>query len=207
MDIIAKALTVKRESKYIEFKQSFDPNLPGAWCELIKDLVAIANSGGGIIVFGLDSLGVPTGASIDAITSIDPADIANKVSRYTGLVDFEFEIRRLTKKGQNLVAFVVQPVSVPLVFKNPGTYDIGSGKQRTAFGVGTVYFRHGAKSEPGKSEDIRRVIERQLELIRHSWLKGVRKIVQAPKGDTNCCRSTHKSGYPTLLDNTRTCCK
>jgi hypothetical protein len=182
MDIIAKALTVKRESKYIEFKQSFDPNLPGAWCELIKELVAIANSGGGIIVFGLDSLGVPTGASIDAITSIDPADIANKVSRYTGLVDFEFEIRRLTKKGQNLVAFVVQPVSVPLVFKNPGTYDIGSGKQRTAFGVGTVYFRHGAKSEPGKSEDIRRVIERQLELIRQSWLKGVRKIVQAPKG-------------------------
>lgn len=182
MDIVAKALTVKRESKHVEFKQNFDPNSPGEWCELIKDLVAIANSGGGIIVFGLDSLGVPTGTSIDAITSIDPADIANKVLRYTGLVDFEFEIRRLTKKGRNLIAFVVQPVSVPLVFKNPGTYAVGPKKQHTAFGVGTVYFRHGAKSEPGTSEDIRRVIERQLEHIRQSWLKGVKKIVQAPKG-------------------------
>jgi len=68
------------------------------------------------------------------------------------------------------------------VFQKPGTYDIGSGKQRTAFSVGTVYFRHGAKSEPGTSEDIRRVIERQLEHIRRSWIKGVRKVVQAPHG-------------------------
>ena len=128
MDIVVNALSVKRESKHVEFKQSFDPNSPGEWCELIKDLVAIANSGGGIIVFGLDSLGVPTGASVDAITSIDPADIANKVSRYTGLVDFEFEIRRLTKKGRNLVAFVIQPVSIPLVLKNPVpmTSDLGN---------------------------------------------------------------------------------
>lgn len=182
MDIVQKALSAKRESKHVEFKQGFDPGQPGEWCELVKDLAAIANSGGGIIVFGLDSQGVPNGASIDAITSIDPADIANKVARYTGLVDFEFEVRRLTKQTNKLVAFVIPPVSVPLVFEKPGTYDIGGGKQKTAFGVGTVYFRHGAKSEPGTSEDIRRVIDRQLDHIRRSWLKGVRKIVQAPQG-------------------------
>jgi hypothetical protein len=33
-----------------------------------------------------------------------------------------------------------------------------------------VYFRHRAKSEPGTSEDIRKVIERQLEFIRKSWI-------------------------------------
>jgi hypothetical protein len=182
LDLIAKALTAKRESKHVEFKLGFDASLSGEWCELIKDLAAIANSGGGIIVFGLDNLGLPTGESVEAITSIEPADIANKVSKYTGLVDFEFEIRSLEKKGHKLAAFVVQPVSIPLVFEKPGTYDIGSGKQRNAFSVGTVYFRHGAKSEPGTSEDIRRVIERQLEHIRRSWIKGVRKVVQAPQG-------------------------
>lgn len=166
----------------MEFKQSFDPSQPGEWCELIKDLAAIANSGGGIIVFGLDSRGMPTGELIDAITSIDPADIANKVLKYTGQVDFEFEIRQLTKGTSKLVAFVIPAAALPLIFEKPGTYDIGGGKQKTAFGVGTVYFRHGAKSEPGTSEDIRKVIERQLEQIRRSWLKGVRKIVQAPQG-------------------------
>jgi hypothetical protein len=181
-DLVKKALTAKRESKHIEFKQSFDPNSAGEWCELIKDLAAIANSGGGIIIFGLDSLGVPTGESVNAIAAIDPADIANKISKYTGSVDLEFEIRSLDKKGHPLVAFVVLPVAIPLVFAKPGTYDTGSGRQRTAFGVGTIYFRHGAKSEPGTSEDIRRAIERQLEHIRKSWIKGVRKVVQAPHG-------------------------
>ncbi|KPJ64660.1 hypothetical protein AMJ44_12345, partial [candidate division WOR-1 bacterium DG_54_3] len=76
----------------------------------------------------------------------------------------------------------ILPVSIPIVFRKPGTYDIGSGKQRTAFSVGTVYFRHGAKSEPGTSDDIRRVIERQLDNIRKSWIKGVRKVVRAPEG-------------------------
>ncbi len=181
-DIIKRALTAKRESKHVEFKQAFDPNSARGWCELVKDLAAIANSGGGIIVFGLDNFGEPTGESIAAIISIDPADIANKVSKYTGLVDFEFEIRTLEKKGNKLVAFVIQPVSIPLVFEKPGTYDIGGGEQRTTFSVGTVYFRHGAKSEPGTSDDIRRVIERQLEYIRKSWVKGVKKVVQAPAG-------------------------
>jgi schlafen family protein len=181
-DVVKKALTAKRESKHIEFKQSFDPASGRAWCELIKDLVAIANSGGGIIVFGLDSLGNPTGEPSETVASLDPADIANKISKYTGLVDFEFEIRALEKAGHKLIAFLIQAATIPLVFEKPGTYDIGGNEQRTAFSVGTVYFRHGAKSEPGTSEDIRRVIERQLEHIRRSWIKGVRKVVQAPQG-------------------------
>ena len=152
-DLIEKSLRTKRETRSIEFKQSFDPQSAGEWCELIKDLAAIANSGGGIIIFGLDNSGVPTGQPVDAITAIDPAEIANKVSRYTGLVDFEFEFRTLEKASHKLAAFVIPAVSVPLVFQKPGTYDIGGGKQRTAFGLGTVYFRHGAKSGPGTSED------------------------------------------------------
>jgi hypothetical protein len=203
-DIVKKALTAKRESKHVEFKQSFDPNSGRAWCELIKDLAAIANSGGGIIVFGLDNLGNPTGESPEKIVSLDPADIANKISRYTGLVDFEFEIRSLEKKGNKLMAFLIQPASIPLVFEKPGTYDVGGNEQRTAFSVGTVYFRHGAKSEPGTSEDIRQVIERQLEHIRKSWIKGVRKVVQAPEGSQIVTvQSASRSAPPVLAAHVR----
>lgn len=181
-DLVDRALSAKRESKYIEFKSTFDPQKPGEWCELIKDIVAVGNSGGGIIVFGLSNSGLPTGSPIDPIAALDPADIANKIAKYTGPADLEFDILPLEKSGHKLVGFLIHPVSIPLVFQKPGTYDIGSGKQRTAFSNGTVYFRHGAKSEPGTSDDIRKVIERQLEHIRKSWLKGVRKVVQAPAG-------------------------
>src|SRR5450631_1757158 len=181
-EMVEKSLAATRGSKQIEFKEMFDPAVPGEWCELIKDIVAIANSGGGIIVFGLRSDGSVAGQPLSAIESIDPADVGSKVGKYTGPVDLEFEVRALTKEGHKLISLIIKPVAIPLVFQKPGTYDVGGGKQKTAFGVGTVYFRHGAKSEPGTSDDLRRAMERQLEAVRRSWIKGVRKVVKAPSG-------------------------
>lgn len=181
-DLLHKALCAERETRSIEFKQSFDPQSAREWCELVKDLVALANSGGGVIVIGLDSSGSPTGLPVDAACATDPADVGNKVSKYTGQANLDFEMFRLEKSGHQLAAFVIPAVAIPLVFVKPGTYDVGGGKQNTAFGVGTVYFRHGAKSEPGTSDDIRRVVERQVQFLRKSWIQGVKKVVQAPPG-------------------------
>jgi len=181
-DLLDRALKATRESKRVEFKESFDPTSAAEWCEVIKDIVAIANSGGGIIVFGLDSSGQPSARSLDAVARVDPADIANKIGKYTGPVDLEFEIRHLTKEGRPLVGLVIQGVVSPLIFQKPGTYEVKPGKQRTVFGVGTLYFRHGAKSEPGNTEDLRRVLERHIERVRKAWLSGVRKVVHAPPG-------------------------
>lgn len=44
-----QVLAAKRESKHVEFKESFDPTASADWCELIKDVVAIGNSGGGYL--------------------------------------------------------------------------------------------------------------------------------------------------------------
>jgi hypothetical protein len=60
------------------------------------------------------------------------------------------------------------------------TYDVGGGKQKTAFGAGTIYFRHGAKSEHGNNHDLRTVVERELNTVRKAWVKGLRQVVQAP---------------------------
>jgi hypothetical protein len=182
LDLVSRAIAAHRESKRVEFKQSFDPSSPRELCELAKDMVAIANSGGGVVVFGLDSVGMPTGESTDSVMAIDPADMLNRIAKYTGPVDFEFQTLSLEKEGHRLAAFLIEPVSIPLVFEKPGTYDVGGGKQNSVFSVGTVYFRHGAKSEPGTSDDLRAALERQLEKVRKSWVRGVRKVVQAPVG-------------------------
>ncbi len=77
-EIVKRALKATKKSKHIDFKPGFDPASPGEWCEIIKDIVAIANCGGGILVFGLDSMGRPTGASLDAISREDAADMASR---------------------------------------------------------------------------------------------------------------------------------
>lgn len=181
-DIVKKALRASRESKRIEFKRGFDASAPGSWCELIKDIVALANSGGGIVIFGLDSTGALSGESISEIAGMDPANLSNKLMKYIGVPNFEIEAFGLKKRGKNLHALVVSGTSIPYVFEQPGTYDIGGGKQKSAFGLGTVYFRHGAKSEPGTNDDLRASMDRALNGIRKSWIKGVRQVVQAPRG-------------------------
>jgi predicted HTH transcriptional regulator len=47
----------KSESRSIDFKSTFNPDSAADWCELIKDIVAIANSGGGSILVGVDDEG------------------------------------------------------------------------------------------------------------------------------------------------------
>jgi len=180
-----RALLARRESKTVDFKRSFDPTAPGEWCELVKDVVAMANSGGGFIVVGVEDNGdpAPLGAAA-AMLSVDPAHITDKVAKYTSVQFDGFGVTEAVR-GTNPVAIIaISGASRPLVFDKPGTYAIGDGKQKTAFGVGTLYVRHGAKSEPATSEDVARIVERSLQALRKEWMSGVRRVVNAPAGST-----------------------
>ena len=177
-----KALTARRESKYVDFKSSLDFAEPHAWCEIIKDMIAMANSGGGVLVIGLDNKGSPSGFDPTPVLELDEAVVIDQIEKYTGEHFDDFRISEENKSDNRLAVILVEPVSIPIVFTKPGTYAVSDKKQKTAFSAGTIYFRHGAKSEPGDTNDIRRVVERQLECIRQSWLKGVRKVIKAPEG-------------------------
>ena len=176
------ALSAQRESKYIEFKSVFDVNSAGEWCEIIKDVVAIANTGGGAIVIGVNNKGKPTGNDVSGVLGLDPAVLTDKLNKYTGVQFSDFEIESSAKRGKTVAVMLIGASSFPMVFARPGTYAIEHDKQKTAFSKGTVYFRHGAKSEPGTSADLRHVLERRLDKIRHDWLSGVRKVVEATPG-------------------------
>jgi predicted HTH transcriptional regulator len=50
--LLQKAVEARRESKYVDFKASADLAVHGDCCELVKDIVAMANAGGGVILLG-----------------------------------------------------------------------------------------------------------------------------------------------------------
>ncbi len=180
--LLVRALQAKKESKYIDFKESFNPDSLRDWVEIIKDVVAMANSGGGVLVFGVKNNGQPSGFDVDPLLRVDPAHVTDKVARYTGEQFSEFAIEEGPRDGNRVGLLRVFPVTVPLIFTKPGSWDLGGGRSGTAFGVGTVYFRHGAKSEPGNANDLRQSVERELDRIRESWLGNIRKVVEAPVG-------------------------
>ena len=168
------------EAEDLDFKSAFHSN-PGELLEIIKDMVALANSGGGTILVGVNDDGSPSGNDIASIMSIDPADITNKIYKHTGVHFHEFEFVAKQKHGQEICVISVQASRIPLVFTSVGNYEVG-GKPKIAFAVGTIYFRHGAKSEPGNSSDLRAFLEREVEAIKDSWLEGIVKVVEAPVG-------------------------
>jgi hypothetical protein len=182
--LFKKAQEARRESKFVDFKSKLDFAAPGDWCEIIKDVVAMANSGGGVIVVGADNSGKPTESDCSSVLAVDAAKITDQIHRYTEVHFSDFEVRELKKGKSVLAAIIVGPAPIPMVFHKPGQYPNPSDpkKQITAFGQGTVYFRHGAKSETGTTEDIRQAIDRRLGEIRKEWIGGVRKVVAAPTG-------------------------
>jgi len=181
-DIVAVALVATRENRSIEFKERCNPDAPGEWIELLKDLVAISNSGGGVILVGISDDGSTSGWDAQELLGVDQADLVNVSSRYLGEAFDAFELIEVNKSGVAIVAIVIdRRYEAPIVFERPGTYDIGGGKQRTAFSKGTVYFRHGPKSEPANSKDIRRFVDREVAVQRTEWKRNIRKVITAPK--------------------------
>lgn len=179
---IKYVLAAKRESKRIDFKARFDTQAAGEWCEMIKDIVAIANSGGGAILFGTDNKGKATGEDVSGVLALDPAVVTDKIHSYTETQFGDFEIIEGHKGKKSVAALIVGATNIPIVFTKAGTYSVEGGRQKTAFAKGTVYFRHGAKSEPASRDDIAEVIERRLAEVRKQWIGGVRKVIESPTG-------------------------
>ena len=176
------ALARTTEIANVDFKSSFDAAVLRDWLEIIKDIAAFANSGGGYILVGLSDDGSPSQADVSGLLAVDSADLGNRIHKYTGHHFSGVELIECEKSGYEVCAIRVPAVSIPIVFTRVGEFELPDSKKKTAFALGTIYFRHGTKSEPGTSEDLRQFLERELELTRRSWLEGIAKVVEAPTG-------------------------
>lgn len=182
-ELVALGRTATKESKQIDFKSECDPTAPGALLELIKDIVAMANSGGGAIVIGLDDVGTPTCVDVSAFLALDLAKISDLVLKMTGDEVDGLEVIADSKNGNNIAIVHVPPRSgAPLVFEKSGNYVSSSGKSKCAFPQGTVYFRHGAKSEPARTSDLVAYIRREVSTQRKEIMKNVKRVTAAPAG-------------------------
>jgi hypothetical protein len=179
--LLKRAAEASRSSKRVELKESrtVDP------VELVRDLAAMANAGGGVIV-------VTGGADVDEEM------LHEQLGEYAE-PEFEgFELHPITRAGKPATAIVVEGVTnTPLVFVRQGRY----GSQ-VAFTRGGLYFRHGAKSEPATGADVADFIKRQLDATRAQWLSNIRAVMHAPGGAEVAVVETaerDEEGRPTLI--------
>lgn len=178
---IENVLCADSELDELDFKQAFNPNAPGDWLELIKDIVAISNSGGGYIVIGCLNNGHPDGVPNELLPALDSAIIDAKIFNYTGVHPKSITATAHQKDDKTIVAVRIAESEYPMPFIKVGTYSVDGGKgQKTAFNQGNLYFRHSAKSEPAHADDIRKFVDRKIAQVKEFWLAGIRQVVEAP---------------------------
>lgn len=184
-ELLNTALNSTRESDQVDFKESLNVDTKGEWLEILKDIVAMANSGGGVLLIGVQDDGRASGFDVTPILNYDTAKIVDKIAANTGQHFSDFTVQEAQKDGHIIAAILIDSVSIPLVFMKQGSHNV-NGKDKIVFSPGIVYFRHGAKSDPGTSDDLRqflqREIEREIEKVKGFWLSGIRKVVEAPEG-------------------------
>ena len=95
---VARCLTAKRESKSIEFKEHFVPTDPGESLEILKDIVAIANSGGGALAVGINNQGAASGAGVKPTLDYDHAKYGDLIRKYTLQNFSDFEVVEAQKR-------------------------------------------------------------------------------------------------------------
>lgn len=191
-----EALEATRESRSVEFKSSFRPGNTGDWCEIIKDIAALANSGGGYILIGVDNSGRPGDFDATDLLAMDPAQVLDRIARYVGTEFDGIEIISVQKGGHTLAMLRIEPVDIPFPFIRPGEYEEPAGNKKKAFAEGTVYFRHGAKSAPAHRNHLRGVVKRAELRLRHELHKNLMRAVKAPLGSTVIVTQAAQSGSP-----------
>jgi len=186
---LKRAAEAKRSSKRVELKDALDEELPGDWLELVKDIAAMTNSGGGVVV-------IPG-------HEVQEEPIHEHLDRYAEPEFEAFELHDIVRNGNSVTAIVVESVAgTPLVFSRPGRYRDAEGRDHVAFARGGLYFRHGAKSEPASGEDVRDFIKRQLDATRQLWLANIRQVMHAPdRAEVAIIETAERDeeGRPTLI--------
>jgi hypothetical protein len=185
---LGRAAEAKRSSKRVELKDRFDPQAPGVWLELVRDVAAMANSGGGVIVLRGD---------------VEEEQLHEELARHAEPEFEAFDLHDIKRSGRPATAIVVEGVAnTPLVFTRTGRYRSADGDEHVAFARGGLYFRHGAKSEPATGGDVRDFIKRQLDATRSQWLANIRQVMLAPDGAEVAVIETAErddEGRPTLI--------
>jgi hypothetical protein len=177
---LGRAVEARRSSKRVALRDSLD------YVELVRDVAAMANSGGGVIV-------------LDGVAAVDEELLHEQLERYAEPEFESFTVEPLTREGRPATAVVVDEVrNAPLVFTRTGRL----GGEHVAFVRSGLYFRHGAKSEPATGADVRDFIKRQLDATRSQWLANIRQVMLAPDGAEVAVVETAErddEGRPTLI--------
>lgn len=155
-------LNLGMESENIDYKEDLDINRTEDIVKIAKDVAAMANSGGGYIIIGVDKNFNKKG--IPHEKRIDEAVLRDKINRYFDppiKVLYREVFRDIDGENKKFGVIYVVPSKEIVVSKAVGNYS-KNGITKTEFRENVVLIRDGSKSKPAGSHELRRLMDRQI---------------------------------------------
>lgn len=171
------------EGKGQDYKSAFDVADPSAKLKLVKDLVAMANSGGGIIFVGRSETQTP-GVDPSLTEDLDSARMADYADKYVApaSLDLSHGIEELDN-GNVVINLQVEEANYPMVMSRQGTWSgFEPKKDKPLFHKGDIWVRHSSKTEKASHEDIRHWIDSAVQAEREKIMGRLTTYVNLPEG-------------------------
>lgn len=147
------------ELKEMDFKETWIDKGP-----LAKIMLAMANNGGGIIVFGVKENEDNTFDILGLDSLKDTADISNSISRLVSS-SLDYEVFNFVFDSDVYGKFENKKFQIMVIHDTPERLPFVSLGQSEKIEKDVIYVRRGTKSEKATSEEINRIIERKIATI------------------------------------------
>lgn len=131
---------------------------------LAKIMLAMANNGGGIIVFGVKENEDNTFDILGLDSLKDTADISNSISRLVSS-SLDYEVFNFVFDLDVYGEFENKKFQIMVIHDTPERLPFVSLGQSEKIEKDVIYVRRGTKSEKATSEEINRIIERKIATI------------------------------------------
>jgi len=176
---------VTGENLTIEAKLTVDLDDPASRMQLVKELVAFANTQGGSLHVGVADDGSRPGIDADLAGKLDPSRLCDVVNSYIHPDHLEIDVvpESSDDSERTVVRISVRRYpSPPIVIAKQGNYQGTDGNQPSAFRVGDVLVRKGTKVERAARPDYQNWIQESAEAARRLLMERVALITRMPEG-------------------------
>lgn len=134
------------------------------WIEgshLAKLMLAIANSGGGVIIFGISEL-EDGSADVAGLNELkDPAVISNDIKKYISS-DLKYELYSFSYSSSEYEALIGHHYQMMVIEDTPEHIPFLSKKESGQLKTNEIYIRRGTSCEVANQEEIRDIINRRI---------------------------------------------
>ncbi len=171
-----------REEPHVDYKATIDISKDSDFAKTAKHIFAMANRGGGWLIFGVQEDDkkklVPIG--LDSLFVLDQAALQEKFNSFSSEpieIGFRFFEKTIEERGiqheRKFLALFIPPSKSKLIPIKDGWYIDISGKKRIVFKKNDVLIRRGTQSIRATNNEEKEIEERaKRELQRISFLSG-----------------------------------